>query len=222
MVAAVVSLFVLLLIGLAVGILVALLVVPITICGTIAYSRTPSVDLRTRWGALGFSVAPGKETEVTAMLCGRRILTRRIKAAEGVPAEVRPEAEVPAVTEKEKKGPSVVEVIRKVRAAWPHLQPPLLTGIRSIRLEYLTCSLRIGFNDPAMTGEAYGYFWALKGMLSPIDRLCLEMTPAFDREVVEGTTDLCIAIRRPLVIIFACAKAFTKKPVRDLLTLGVR
>jgi hypothetical protein len=221
MVAAVFSLFVLLLIGLAVGLLLALLIIPITICGTIAYSRTPFIDLSTRWGALGFSVVPGKETEVTILLFGRRILTRRMKAAEGEPAEARPEVEVPAVTEK-KKGPSVVEVIRKVRSAWPYLQPPLLAGIKSIHLEYFICTLRLGFYDPAITGEAYGYFWALKGMLSPIDRICLEMTPAFDREMVEGTTDLCIAIRRPLVVMFAFLKAFTKKPVRDLLTLGVR
>jgi hypothetical protein len=224
MAATVLSLFVLLLVVMLTGLLIALWVVPITICGTIGYAGGPSADLQTRWGVLGIAIRPGDETEIRISLVGRTILSRRLKPKPAAPPERIPEIpEIPIPVEKEERiGPSPLEVVRKLYAAWPYLKKPLLTGLRSLHLEYLTCTLRLGFDDPATTGEVYGQFWALKGMLSPIERLSLTMTPFFDREVIEGTGLLCIAVRRPLLILLAFATALTKKPVRDLLTLGAR
>lgn len=197
------------------ALIVALYVFPIEIAGTVGYHKKPEADVRTRWGAVAVDVVPGEPLEIRLLLFGRRVYRRLIEVEEVLPAEK--EKKLPAKKkEEEKEAIPPAEMLGRFLRAWPYLKKPAFTALHSLRVAYLTSDARLGFGNPVVTGEVYGWYWVVKGILSPLSTVSLHMEPVFHGRVIEGDASLCIAIRRPLMIMLQGAWAFTKKPVREL------
>ncbi|HDR73498.1 MAG TPA: DUF2953 domain-containing protein [Methanoculleus sp.] len=211
-----------LLVACAAALVLALYLIPIEIAGTVGYHTTPHAEMCSRWGPVAGEVVPGEPLEIRVLLFGRRVYSRRISVEEKAPAEEKEkiDAERQAAAE-EKKRALPTEMLGTFVRAWPYLKRPIVTALRSLRVEYLASDARLGFGNPAVTGEVYGWYWALKGILWPLENVRLNMEPAFSERVIEGDASLCIAIQHPLRIMLAGAWALTRKPVRDLIRMGV-
>ncbi len=201
------------------GMIVALYVVPIEIAGTVGYHKKPEADVQTRWGAVAVDVVPGEPLEVRLLLFGRQIYRRLISVEERPPAEKKKKIEAEKRAEEEKAVPPT-EMLRRFLRAWPYLKKPAFTALHSLRVAYVSSEARLGFGNPVVTGEVYGWYWVVKGILSPLNTVRLHMEPVFNERVIEGDASLCIAVQRPLMIMLAGMWAFTKKPVRDLFRQG--
>ncbi|MDG6256505.1 MAG: DUF2953 domain-containing protein [Methanomicrobiaceae archaeon] len=201
------------------ALLLALYLIPIEIAGTIGYHKKPEVEVQTRWGAVALDVVPGEPLEIRVLLFGRRLYRRLVPIEERGPAEEKAKIEAEIQAEEEHAVPPL-EAFRSFRRAWPYLKKPVFTALRSLRVKYLASDARLGFGNPVVTGEVYGWYWVVKGILSPLSCVSLDMEPAFTERVIEGDTSLCIAIQHPLRIMLAGAWALTKKPVRDLIRQG--
>ena len=197
----------------------ALYVVPIEIAGTVGYHKKPEADVQTRWGVVAMDVVPGEPLEVRLLLFGRQIYRRLISVEERPPAEKKKKIEAEKRAKEEKAVPPT-EMLRRFLRAWPYLKKPAFTALHSLRVAYITSDTRLGFGNPVVTGEVYGWYWVVKGILSPLNTVRLHMEPVFNERVIEGDASLCIAIQRPLMIMLAGMWAFTKKPVRDLFRQG--
>ena len=58
--------------------------------------------------------------------------------------------------------------------------------LRTIHIHHLKCDMRFGFDDPAHTGMAYGYFHALKGyVLHRCAKAQIDAEPVFVDEVMD-------------------------------------
>jgi hypothetical protein len=200
--------------------ILALYAVPVEIAGTVGYHKRPEADLQTRWGAVAVDVVPGEPLEIRVLLFGRRVYRRLIEVEERPPAEKKEKVAAKKKAEEEKEAIPPAEMLGRFLRAWPYLKKPVLTALHSLRVAELTSDTRLGFGNPVVTGEVYGWYWVVKGILSPLGNVSLHMEPAFHERVIEGEASLCIAVQRPLMIMLDGAWAFTKKPVRELLMQG--
>jgi hypothetical protein len=213
------TLIIILLVACGAAMIVALYVFPVEIAGTVGYHKKPEADVQTRWGAVAVDVVPGEPLEIRLLLFGRQIYRRMVVVEERPPALETEKIEAKKRAEEEKAVPPA-EMLRRFLRAWPYLKKPAFTALHSLRVAYLTSDARLGFGNPVVTGEVYGWYWVVKGILSPLHTVSLHMEPVFNERVIEGEASLCIAVRRPLLIMIQGAWAFTKKPVRDLVRQG--
>jgi len=87
-------------------------------------------------------------------------------------------------------------------------------------LEEIKGCMKIGLQDPAETGILYGWYCAFLPVLAG-SRVSLDVTPVFDRQVLEGEALARVRIDRPLLLIIAMARLYLDRDVRDALS-GLR
>jgi hypothetical protein len=89
-----------------------------------------------------------------------------------------------------------------------------------VTLEEIAGRMKVGFMDPAETGILYGWYCAILPVLS-CTRVSLDITPVFDRQVLEGEVMARVKIDRPLLVLIAVAGLFLDRDVRAALA-GLR
>ena len=189
--------------------LLALYMLPLEVIGTIEKKEGVKTWLSVSWGVLAFRFVLAEEQSFNLYIGNRRLFHRIIDTAE--------RREAPPA-EREEGGARIP--LSQLIDAWPHLQRLFLRIIRCITFRRLSCELRFGLANPADTGIMYGYLWALKGLLAPLPKVQLSMTPVFDRGMLECSGTAHLAVQRPLVVLWALTAAFIRGPVRGLMTGG--
>ena len=84
-------------------------------------------------------------------------------------------------------------------------------------LQEIRGNLKIGFQDPVVTGLLYGGYCAILPALKG-SRLSLDITPTFDRAVMEGKIMASVKVNRPLFLILPVARLFLDGNVRRSLS----
>lgn len=93
--------------------------------------------------------------------------------------------------------------------------------ISAFSLRSFELNIRLGFSGSALTGIIFGYFSALKAILSPVERLRITMTPVFGQEILEGRVHLLLRIRYPIRILVSLFRFLMGRSMRRfLLDLG--
>jgi len=92
--------------------------------------------------------------------------------------------------------------------------------LRSMTLQEIRGNLVVGFRNPADTGIFYGWYCAIFPTLM-VSRVSLDVTPVFDRPVLEGEIMAKVRIDRPLLLILAMLRLFIDRDVRNALS-GLR
>ncbi|MFN4098943.1 MAG: DUF2953 domain-containing protein [Pararhodobacter sp.] len=98
----------------------------------------------------------------------------------------KPKAAQPSAKPKSKRG------WRPSRPFLKALPREVMAILRAVRLERLQGELRLGLEDPAMTGELYGRLGAVLVALPLHDRF--RLIPLFDREAIEGEGELALSL----------------------------
>jgi len=92
--------------------------------------------------------------------------------------------------------------------------------LRSMTLQEIRGNLVVGFRNPADTGIFYGWYCAIFPTLM-VSRVSLDVTPVFDRPVLEGEIMAKVRINRPLLLILAMFRLFFDRDVRNAIA-GLR
>lgn len=82
----------------------------------------------------------------------------------------------------------------------PGIRRLLSELIRHITLDKISADVTFGAGDPATTGVTFGYFQALRPMMTT-ERCSIVLTPVFDKMILEGTLTAGILITCPLGIL---------------------
>ena len=195
----------------------ALFLVPVIVL--VAIGRRPgsaSAMLQASWGIIGARARrEGGDTRVEYLFLGRPIHTRSGGGRKAPPVQ-RPEGKRPA--------PSTL--------SWAWLLLRLIKPVSSFgdRLLHATTlleargRLRVGVGDPVETGLLFGRYCALAPLLR-VNRIYLDLSPVFDRQVLEGEVAARLRIDRPLLLILAGAGLLLNRDVRAALSVsqgGVR
>lgn len=89
--------------------------------------------------------------------------------------------------------------------------------IKHLKVKEVTADATVGFPSAPTTGTIFGCFHAVKGMLAPISCLSLNLTPDFDRTILDGRFSCSIEVRYPLVLAFRLFQIGMRRPVRQAL-----
>ena len=185
--------------------------------GTIQTERETEADIR--WGIISFHHT-GEEGEIR--LINRRIFTVKPGAGDdedvtetvGKKEEVSPQAKEDLEEESQKltvkKGKQILQI-------WPVIWPEIKALLRIITFDRFTCRLRLGFDDAALTGEAYGYFQALRGILTPEQRVQMYMEPVFHDEAFRLRAVLGFSIRHPVLLFPPVIRLVMNREIRALI-----
>ncbi|MBN1194052.1 MAG: DUF2953 domain-containing protein [Methanomicrobiaceae archaeon] len=193
-----------------VAVIVALYVLRIEIRGSLKRCGTTTVTGSVRWGALAAEYRT-EEAGIFRVLIFNHPVYRRLGTGEKEEEAAPPEEKQPPG---EKKGlPSPDEALFLLRI----LKEPATALLRSLSVRDLFCDVRFGTGEACTTGLVYGYFWAIKGILSPLGQVRLCMDPDFSRPVCEGRLSVAIGIERPLLVLVATGKLLAVPEVRAML-----
>ncbi|NYT05803.1 MAG: DUF2953 domain-containing protein [Methanomicrobiales archaeon] len=193
----------------AAALLLALYWIRIEICGHIErYGRACAAG-SVRWGLIGVHYRSDDPSVVTVRI-GKRVLVRHRFSPAEEPEEPAPAIAAPTAAT---RLPSPAEARRMLG----YVKKPLAAFLRSLSIRQLLCCVRLGTGEPCSTGMIYGWFWALKGMLSPADRIRLHMEPDFCRPALEGECTFAIGIEHPLLVLFAVLQLLAVSEVRGML-----
>lgn len=156
-----------------------------------------------------------RETDIRGYFQVRWLRIRLLKRT--IPEEKKEEKK----EEKEKKErkysvDKFLNVIQRFLEAIEYLIPVLRAFLRSMELEKIFLNLNLGFTSPVITALISGYFWSISAILNVNPTVNLSMTPDFQKNRSDGSIEfqLKLTLYR---IVAALLKAFTKKPVRELL-----
>ena len=194
-------------------VLLALFLVPV-IAG-ITLGKTPErgyLLFQASWGWIGARRRmEAGESRQEILLGGHLVYTRTEKAGE---------ARKPEANETPPEAHSLLSRIPRLLRLVRPLTSLAGTFLRHTSFRELRGRLKIGFPDPALTGMLYGWYWAIRPSLAG-SRVSLDMTPVFDRQVLEGEIMAEVRIDRPLLLLLAVAGLLLDRDVRDALS-GLR
>lgn len=110
----------------------------------------------------------------------------------------------------------ILKILKLFKNSWPHLYPLLTAFYRSVNIEKFSLNIRLGMESPADTALFIGYIWSFTYPLNVITKIDAVITPDFDRRVLDGDFQMDISLRL-FWIVSEAIRAFTKKPVRELI-----
>jgi hypothetical protein len=174
------------------------------------------------WGLFGVLLTKGEGKEETQVLfLGYPVMRRE---GFGVPGE-KPEKEKRPVEEK-KEGPSTEELMSDAKVILlPEVQSYIWRIIEafleSFCIRNIDLQMTLGSSNPVTTGLFYGYFWALKGMLNPIEPLNMNMVPIFDRDILEWQLRSRVRIACLIRVLIPMLLLVLQPPVRRIVTKRV-
>lgn len=172
-----------------------------------------------QWGFFGIQHMRGDrgQERTELMLLGRPVMRLRLKEQK----PERPRSQKPAAPSPSKKAPELpLEIILDCTVR-ERLFAVLGAMIRAFSVRSVNARLRLGTADPSTTGIVYGYFMALRGMLWPVERLCIGMDPVFDADVLEWQVRAGFRISCLIRVIVPALRLLWQKPVRTFVVRQV-
>jgi hypothetical protein len=107
---------------------------------------------------------------------------------------------------------------------------PLLAGpvvhfccrlFRLVRIDSVRGTMRIGLADPVLTGMVYGWYCAVRPLLA-YSRIFLDITPVFDRNVLEMDLEMRWDLRHPLMLAISAWRLYRNRDVQEALSVMKR
>jgi hypothetical protein len=210
-----VSMIPILLLVVGILILITLTLYFIPVIAQIALGKTPESGyllFQASWGVIGARTRmEGGESRHEFLIGERTLYTRTVKDQKTRALEVGEEL---------RKIPSH---LRKVPHLLQLIQPLSDLGrklLHSMTLQEIRGNLIVGFRNPADTGIFYGWYCAIFPTLM-VSQVSLDVTPVFDRPVLEGEIMAKVRIDRPLLLLLAMIRLFFDRDVRNAIA-GLR
>lgn len=110
----------------------------------------------------------------------------------------------------------ILKILNLVKESWPHIYRLITAFYRSVALEKFSLNLTLGMESPADTALFTGYIWSFTYPLNAITRIDAVITPDFDRRVLDGDLEVDVSLKLIWIVVEAI-RAYTKKPVRELI-----
>lgn len=111
----------------------------------------------------------------------------------------------------------IVKVFNLFLEALPHFEKIIFALIRSVKLERFWLDLKFGLDSPVDTAQLTGILWSVGSIVNILPRISINMSPEFMKPTFEANLDLELKLKL-IWIVFEALRAFTKKPVRSLIS----
>lgn len=157
-------------------------------------------SFRISWGLLGFRIGSSPDGwQVDGEIGSATLVSRPVG-----------QISTPSIPETEEWAmPETSDVLRLAKTgAWflPYV-------LRHLSLDAISGDLTIGLGDPAWTGSVYGYYHAIRPLVSS-ERCSVDITPDFTRMTLEGSLQGGIMITTPLDLVIRGVRTFLPGIIR--------
>ena len=187
----------------------------IPVFAQIALGKTPESGyllFQASWGVIGARRRmEGGESRQEFLIGEHPLYTRTVKDQKTRAPEVG--EELRTIPSHIRSAHYLLQLIRPLS----HLGGKFLS---SMTLQEIRGNLVVGFRNPADTGIFYGWYCAIFPTLT-VSRVCLDVTPVFDRPVLEGEIMAKVRIDRPLLLLLAMFRLLFDRDVRNAIA-GLR
>lgn len=149
---------------------------------------------------------------------GIGIISREIPGEEKANDKKKEKEDAEKDDEKEEKFnlDGILNILNLFLEAWPHIHKLIKTIYQSITLERFSLNLTMGLESTADTAMFTGYIWAFTNPLQALTPIHVRVIPEFSGRVLDGDLDIEFKIKLIWIVLDAI-KAYTKKPVRELI-----
>ncbi|EKQ55835.1 MAG: Protein of unknown function (DUF2953) [Methanobacterium sp. Maddingley MBC34] len=148
---------------------------------------------------------------------GIRIFSKEIPEDEKDQDEKKEKKEEDETDKKDKFNlKRILKILNLVKESLPHIYRLITAFYRSVSLEKFSLNLTLGMESPADTALFTGYIWSFTYPLNAITRIDAVITPDFDRRVLDGDLEVDVSLKLIWIVVEAI-RAYTKKPVRELI-----
>ncbi len=110
----------------------------------------------------------------------------------------------------------ILKILRLFKESLPYLYRLITAFLGSFTLKKLSVDITMGMESPADTALFTGYIWSFTYPFNTITPFNITITPDFQRRILEG--DFAVEVNFKLIkIVTEAIRAYTKKPVRELI-----
>lgn len=181
------------------------------------------------WGALRVNIEFVRERTARITLFGRTVKELSLGEPEEEPAEKAPPQEEDAGEKGARPEPSAPQEEKGIRPEeavalaqqgiflWPQVSPHILAMLRQVSFGHLTADCRFGLGDAAATGQAFGAFAAIRGVLAVCARIDLRAEPVFTDRLLEGEGEGELVIRHPAALLPPVIRLILIKDLREMM-----
>jgi len=146
---------------------------------------------------------------------GIKILRRKIPSENEKPTEKEEKNE--EGTEKAKWDVDrILKVFNLFLDAFPYLKKIFQAFSRSFTLERFHFDLTMGLDSPVDTAQLSGLLWSFSSVVNVIPRVNIQIRPEFIETKLDGHVEVEVKLKL-LWIVLELMRAYTKKPVRNLI-----
>jgi len=104
----------------------------------------------------------------------------------------------------------ILKILKLFKESLPYIYGLMTSIYNAVTIE------KFSVNSPADTALFTGYIWSFTYPLNALTRIDVNINPDFQRRVLDGNFQMDVNIRL-IGIVVEAIKAYTKKPVRELI-----
>lgn len=110
----------------------------------------------------------------------------------------------------------ILKILKLFKESLPYIYGLMTSIYNAMTIEKFSVNMNLGMESPADTALFTGYIWSFTYPLNALTRIDVNINPDFQRRVLDGNFQMDIDIRL-IGIVVEVIRAYTKKPVRELI-----
>ena len=110
----------------------------------------------------------------------------------------------------------ILKILKLFKESLPYIYGLMTSIYNAVTIEKFSVNMNLGMESPADTALFTGYIWSFTYPLNALTRIDVNINPDFQRRVLDGNFQMDVNIRL-IGIVVEAIKAYTKKPVRELI-----
>ena len=160
----------------------------------------------------------GNETEgkFTLRFLGITLFSRKIPEDKTDEKEKKEEKEEKAEKKDKFSLERILKILKLFKESLPYIYGLMTSIYNAVTIEKFSVNMNLGMESPADTALFTGYIWSFTYPLNALTRIDVNINPDFQRRVLDGNSQMDVNIRL-IGIVVEAIKAYTKKPVRELI-----
>jgi len=110
----------------------------------------------------------------------------------------------------------ILKILKLFKESLPYIYGLMTSIYNAVTIEKFSVNMNLGMDSRADTALFTGYIWSFTYALNALTRIDVNINPDFQRRVLDGNFQMDVNIRL-IGIVVEAIKAYTKKPVRELI-----
>ncbi len=110
----------------------------------------------------------------------------------------------------------ILKILKLFKESLPYIYGLMTSIYNAVTIEKFSVNMNLGMESPADTALFTGYIWSFTYPLNALTQIDVNINPDFQQRVLDGDFQMDVNLRL-IGIVVEAIRAYTKKPVRELI-----